>query len=148
MNKIKDHITVFEHESIRFDKGEKRITEDQFKALQSYYGAGVPYYSLRYNGVQFNEYVGVIQVGSTVIEVLPKADKSLHTTPNENKWRSILIGMLKAVNGFDIKSTSDSHLRIKPNTILDLYFEMLVRDCLLYTSLNGTGVRRTKSECL
>ncbi len=128
MNKAKDHITVFEHESIRFDKGEKRITEDQFKALQSYYGAGVPYYSLRYNGVQFNEYVGVIQVGSTLIEVLPKADKSLHTEPNETKWRSILIGMLKAVNGFDIKSTSDSHLKIKPNTILDLYFEMLVRE--------------------
>lgn len=127
MSKVNNHITVFEHESIRFDKGEgnKRLTEDQFKAIEKYYGSGVPYFSLRYNGVQFNEYVGVIQVGDTVIEVLPKADKY---ESDDTKWRKILIGMLKAVGSFDIKSTSDSNLKIKPNTILDLYFEMFIKE--------------------
>lgn len=125
MNKVDQYISVFEHEAIRFDKGEKRLTEEQFKALEKHYGDGLPYYSLRYNGVQFNEHVGVIQIGKTLIEVLPKADKNETDT---GKWRNILIGMLKAVGGFEIKTTSNSNLRIKPNTILDLYFEMFIME--------------------
>lgn len=125
MNNPNTHITVFEHEAIRFDKGEKRITENQFKALQQYYGSGIPYYSLIYNGVRFNEHVGVIQIGKTLIEVLPKADKR---EANENAWRNVLISMLKAVGSFDVKVTSESALKIKPNTILDLYFEMFIKE--------------------
>lgn len=123
MNKGNNHISVFEHESIRFDKGDKRITEEQFKALEKHFGNGLPFYSLRYNGIQFNEHVGVIQIGKTIIEVLPKADKAETDT---KKWKGILIDMLKAVGGFDIKATSNSSLRIKPNSILDLYFEMFI----------------------
>jgi 5-methylcytosine-specific restriction enzyme subunit McrC len=125
LNKEDQYISVFEHEAIRFDKGEKRISQNQFKAMEKHYGDGVPYYSLRYNGVQFNEYVGVIQIGKTLIEVLPKGDKN---ETDIGKWRSILIGMLKAVGGFEINTTSSSNLRIKPNTILDLYFEMFIRE--------------------
>jgi 5-methylcytosine-specific restriction enzyme subunit McrC len=36
------HIVVFEHESIRWDKGDKKITQDQFHALEKYYGNGTP----------------------------------------------------------------------------------------------------------
>jgi 5-methylcytosine-specific restriction enzyme subunit McrC len=125
LNKTKEHLTVFEHEAIRFDKGEKRITKDQFYALQKYFGEGVPFYSLSYNGVKFNEFVGVIQVGTTLVEVLPKVDKADTT---ESNWRNILIGMLRAVGAFDIKTSSESNLKIKPNTILDLYFEMFVKE--------------------
>jgi 5-methylcytosine-specific restriction enzyme subunit McrC len=128
LSRNNEPITVFEHETLRFDKGEKRITPDQFKALQSYYGEGVDYYSLCHNGVQFNEYVGAIQVGSTLIEVLPKADKMGDSKKEEKKWRDILIGMLKAAGSFTIKTTSESSLKIKPNTILDLYFEMFIHE--------------------
>jgi len=128
LNNLKQHITVFEHETVRWDKGENRISEDQFKALQHYYGDGVPFFKLTYNGVQFNEFVGVLQVGTTLIEVLPKADNKSSTVADEIKWRDILIGMLRAVGSFDIKSTSSSHLKIKPNTILDLYFEMFLKE--------------------
>ena len=106
----------------------KRITDEQYKALQHYYGAGVPFFKLIYNGVQFNEYVGVIQIGKTLIEVLPKADKTLHSEVEENKWRDILIGMMRSVGGFNIKSTNSSNLKIKPNSILDLYFEMFINE--------------------
>lgn len=145
MNKAKHHITVFEHETLRFDKGESKITKDQFEALEKYYGDGIPYYSLRYNGVQFNEHVGVIQVGNTVIEVLPKADKASHTETEENKWRDILIGMLKAVGSFEIKSTSNSNLKIKPNTILDLYFELFIKE-VEYLLRNGLVKQYRKKE--
>jgi len=135
--KSESHIIVFEHEILRFDRGEKRMTEDQFKALQLYYGSGVPYYSLCYNGVQFCEYVGVLKVGKTVIEVLPKADKNLKSTVEENKWRDILIGMLRAVGTFNIQSTSQGNLKVKANTILDLYFELFVKEVeyLLHSGL-------------
>lgn len=127
MSNNKNHITVFEHESIRFDKGEKRISEDHFKALCRYHGEnGTPFFSLCYNGVRFNEHVGVIQVNKTLIEVLPKTDKLPKTEVEENKWRDILIGMLKAVGTFDIKVSSSSNLRIRSNSILDLYFELFI----------------------
>jgi len=133
LNKIREHITVFEHETLRFDKGEKRISKEQFNALQRYHGEGVPYYSLCYNGVKFNEYVGAIQVGNTLIEVLPKTDKE---EEDEHKWRTVLIGILKVVHRFNIKSTSTSLLKIKPNTILDLYFELFVKE-IEYLLHNG-----------
>lgn len=119
------HITVFEHGVLRYDIGDNRITEDQFNALERYHGSGIPYYKLIYHGIQFNEHVGVIQVGDTLIEILPKADKN---ETDATLWRNRLIGMLKAVGTFDIKSPSSGNLKIKPNTVLDLYFELFVRE--------------------
>lgn len=126
-------ITVFEHETRRFKKDDPKECA-VLTALQNYYGEGIPYYSLCHNGVKFNEYVGVIQVGGTLIEVLPKADKH---NGDENTWRDILIGMVRAVSGFEVKSTGSSSLKIKPNTILDLYFEMFLNEVeyLLHTGL-------------
>lgn len=137
MSKTTENIVVFEHEILRFDRGENKIPKDQFEALVRYYGNGVPYYKLVYNGVQFNEHVGVIQVGNIVIEVLPKADKNPGSIEEYSKWRNLLIGMLQTVGSFDIKSTSSSNLKIKPNSILDLYFEMYVKEVeyLLHTGL-------------
>lgn len=128
MDKSTHHITVFEHETLRHDKGEKKITIDQYKALEKYYGEGIPYFSLCHNGIQFNEYVGVIQIGTLLIEVLPKADKTKINKEQEEKWRSILIDMLKVAGIFNIKTTGSSHLKIKPNNILDLYFELFISE--------------------
>ncbi|WP_309640732.1 5-methylcytosine restriction system specificity protein McrC [Flavobacterium sp.] len=146
MTKPKENIVVFEHEILRFDRGEKKITEDQFKALERYHGNGVPFFKLVYNGVQFNEHVGVLQVGSTLIEVLPKADRNPHSEKEDKKWRDLLIGMLQAVRSFDIKSSSSSHLKIKPNTVLDLYFEMYVKE-IEYLLHTGLIKKYRKKEC-
>lgn len=145
MSRTRENIVVFEHEILRFDRGEKKITKEQFEALERYYGNGVPFYSLIYNGVQFNEHVGVIQVGNTLIEVLPKADKTPHSETEDKKWRNLLIGMLKAVGSFDIKTTSSSNLKIKPNTILDLYFELFIKE-IEYLLHNGLVKKYRKKE--
>ncbi len=118
-------ITVFEHQILRTDSGVTRITKEQLKTLQSYYGNGVPYYSLIHNGVQFNEHVGVLQIGKTLIEVLPKADKYSN---DAETWRNILIGMLRTVSGFEINNTGNAKLRSKPNSILDLYFGLFITE--------------------
>lgn len=120
-------ITVFEHETLRI--GDGRITPILLESLQRYYGNGVPYFDLVYNGVKFKEYVGVIQAGQTIIEVLPKVDRNNESSgAPETKWRKVLIGMLKVVGAFQVRSTSQSNLTLKSNHILDLYFELFINE--------------------
>lgn len=125
MNKKPNYITVFEHESIKQGKGANQLSEKQLKALQNFYGEnGIPYYNLIHNGIKFKEYVGVIQVNNLVIEVLPKVDKY----QRKSEWQKMLIAMLKAVHTFSVSAPSSSSLSIKPNFILDLYFELFIRE--------------------
>jgi 5-methylcytosine-specific restriction enzyme subunit McrC len=117
------HISVFEHESLK--TGEK-LSLNQLQVLQKHYGLkGVPYYSLIHNGIKFNEFVGVLRVGNLTIEVLPKTQKK---NSDIDTWRDVLIGMLNAVGMFDTKAPSSSALKLKPNSILDLYFELFVNE--------------------
>ncbi|MBD8971741.1 MAG: restriction endonuclease, partial [Prevotella sp.] len=142
MKKEDGHITVFEHETLRSDRGEKRLSQKQLGVLQTFYGEdGVPYYSLVHHGVKFNEYVGVIQIGKTIIEVLPKADKS----GDENTWRNVLISMLRAVGVIDIHAPSSSDLQLRANSVLDLYFELFVKE-LEYLLHRGLVKKYRKTE--
>ncbi|MFV0218647.1 McrC family protein [Empedobacter falsenii] len=137
---IKDNrITVFEHEKLLFNlKNEKE--KQIYEALERYHGDYTPFFKLIRNGVQFSEYVGVIQIGKTTIEVLPKADKS-----GEEKWRNLLIGMIKTVWGFDVKSTGSSSLKLKSNSILELYFELFISE-VEYLLHRGLIKRYRKNE--
>ena len=128
-------ITVFEHESIygTSDGVIEGLTKSQLETLQRFYKErDFPYYTLVHNGVKFSSYVGVLQVGGLVIEVLPKADKVV--LPNagqesmESSWRKMLIGMLQASGLFNVSAPSSSRLAIRPNNILDLYIGLFVHE--------------------
>jgi len=132
-------IVVFEHEKRFFnlkDEKDQQIHE----ALERYHGNYSPFFKLIRNGVQFNEHVGIIQIGKTTIEVLPKADKF-----GEEKWRNLLIGMIKTVWGFDVKSTGSSSLKLKSNSILELYFELFISE-IEYLLHRGLIKRYHKNE--
>ena len=132
--KAREHIRVYEHQHIRLnqqfenDKGEKfAFDQPKLDAFVRFFREGVPYYRLIRNGIQFNEYVGAIQVGNTLVSVLPKADKQQKEDERTKKdWNQILIDMLRAVHGFNVKAPSTSNLKIKSNSVLDLYFELFV----------------------
>ena len=124
-------ITVFEHESIRLNQkfdGDIVFDQNNLNGFQRFYGNGLPYFDLIHNGIRFNQFVGVIQVGETVVEVLPKADKNSISNEVETKWREVLIQMLQFVHGFEIHAPSSSSLKIKQNSILDLYFELFIKE--------------------
>ena len=140
MNNSRKHITVFEHQTLRVNQiiDGVKFDEHRLKALQTYFGEkGVPYFSLIHNGVRFNEFVGVIQVGDTVIEILPKADKIFNDVTEKKQWRDILIDMLFAVGIVDIHTPSSSSLKLKSNSILDLYFQLFLNEVeyLLHSGL-------------
>lgn len=130
MKAKREHIRVFEHKSITLGQEfENEVTFDHTKldAFVRFFGNGVPYYDLIRNGIKFNEHVGAIQVGETLISVLPKADKRQKVDETEKrKWNQVLLDMLRTVHGFDVKAPSSSQLRIKNNSVLDLYFELFI----------------------
>ncbi len=122
MKKQSKTITLFEHDSLKIDNC---FTAAHLAILQRFYGEkGVPYYNLIHNGVKFCEYVGVLQIGDLTIEILPKADKN----ESHSKWQKLLIGMLQAVGAFNIHAPSTATLNIRPNFILDLYFELFIKE--------------------
>ena len=125
------------------------FTETYFKALAAYHAPSEGlYYDLGHRRIIFKEYVGVIQVGHLTIEVLPKADR--HTSGEESKdeWKKMLISMLRAVGLFDIHAPSSTSLKIKTNSILDLYFELYISELeyLLHRGLSKK-YRKTEGNC-
>jgi 5-methylcytosine-specific restriction enzyme subunit McrC len=123
-SKLKNIITVFEHQAIFTNKGVCKLTTKQLEALQNFYKeVDFPYYTLVYKGIRFCEYVGVLQVGNLTIEILPKADKD-----GEEYWRKMLIDMLRAVGLFKVNAPSNSNLSLKNNSVLDLYFELFIQE--------------------
>ncbi|MFM9052588.1 MAG: McrC family protein [Bacteroidota bacterium] len=94
-----------------------------------------------HKGVKFKEHVGVLQIGNVIIEVLPKADHDTDT----DRWRSMLIGMIRASGMFDLKSPTSSHLKIRANAILDLYFERFVSE-IEYLLHRGLSKKYRKTQ--
>jgi 5-methylcytosine-specific restriction enzyme subunit McrC len=131
--KGKHIITTYEHQRLKL--GETiNFEQKHLLALQRYYGEkGTCFFSLIHNGVKFNQFVGVIQVDALVIEVLPKTDQ----TGDECHWRKLLIGMLRAVKSLNVHTSGSTDLKLKSNSILDLYLEVFITEVeqLLYKGL-------------
>ena len=80
------------------------------------------------DGIKFKSYVGVIQVGQLTLEVLPKSDRSKGTEEDYGRWQKALLDMLRLCHKTSIDSTSETRLRKRHNSILDLYFEMYINE--------------------
>ncbi|MDV7187425.1 restriction endonuclease [Lutibacter sp. TH_r2] len=154
MNKKSKYITVFEHETIKVGQKIDGILVDEtiINQLGKFYGdKGVPFFSLTNKGVRFCEYVGVLQVGNLTINILPKADKKVNKNSDisvKKDWNSFLIGMLQSVGIFNVKAPSLSSLKLKSNSILDLYIELFVKEVnyLIHKGLIKK-YRKTEGNC-
>ena len=120
-------IRVFEFEKLHIGG---QFTEDHLDSLAKYNEEhGGAYFKLGYKSVQFQQYVGVIQVGGLTIEILPKVGKTASTKEEKAKWQKILLDMLQQCNWMTVHANEKAPLQFKHNSILEAYLELFIREC-------------------
>lgn len=126
----KNLIQVFEYQKLRFDSSENDFTESHFNAMVKFNEKNDnKYYTIIHKGIKFNNYVGVIQIGGLTLEILPKADKEKHDIERQKKtWQNVLLNMLKVCNHIKVDNISETALKKRYNSILEVYFEMYLNE--------------------
>jgi 5-methylcytosine-specific restriction enzyme subunit McrC len=142
-------LRFYEHERVFFEDSYKNVAYEgapRFSFTKPYIEAisifhqrgGNQYYSLEHEGLKFKHFVGAIQIQDLTIEVLPKIDRpGQGKLINKAGWHDLLIDMLKACKQIKPKSNQRASLKLKSNSILELYIELLVNEMefLLRTGL-------------
>ena len=141
-------ITVFEHQKLMLSANGLNPAHVR-KLLQWNEANGNKYFTFGLKSITFTQYVGVIQVGDRVIEVLPKADRrETDSDATRTKWQGALLTMLRAVHDLPLTSTTESHLHKRRSNVLDFFFGLFVSDV---EDLVRRGLvkryRRTKENC-
>ena len=138
-------IRVFEYESIAFKGKHLRqgFTNEHYRAFESFFNdnENTPFFSLIPHGVRFNSFVGAIHIGKLTIEVLPKAGKD----GNEDTWHRVLLDMLKTCTLLTAKETGNAPLRLRSNSILELYYVLFLNE-LDYLIRRGLIKKYRKTE--
>lgn len=121
-------IQVFEHQTIDV-QSENRFKEQHFRSLVRFgQRNNFKYFQVLNNKIRFNSYVGVIQVNSLNIEILPKADKSQFNEESKSIWHKVLIEMLVESKKLKLDAISNAQLKIKFESLLDLYVEVFLSE--------------------
>ncbi|NDP28711.1 MAG: hypothetical protein GZ087_15005 [Flavobacterium sp.] len=126
-------IQVFEHDKLTSkslcSKGEE-LGDKIIDKLWQYNDSNKNiYFEAIRHGVKFKNFVGVIQIGGTTIEILPKADK-LNTASDSEKdiWHKVLLKMLAQCKKIKVNAVSEASLRKRNHSLLDLYFELYLSE--------------------
>src|SRR5690554_3796924 len=124
----KGFIQVFEYQKLRI--GESGFEKNHFDALVKFNERNDnKYFKPIYNGVQFNSYVGVIQIGGLTLEILPKVDKDdSYSSVQKDKWQKVLLKMLEVCKHIQIDSVSETNLKKRNSSILEVYYEMYLNE--------------------
>ncbi len=124
-------IRVFEYEKLtaksRCTKGQELGTKIIDRLWQYNDAHDNKYFEAIRHGVKFKNYVGVIQIGETTIEILPKTDKNIVSDTEEKEiWHHVLLKMLAQCKKVKVNAVSQASLKKKYHSLLDLYFELFV----------------------
>ena len=124
--KNKKFIQVFEHQRLKYnDSGD--FQKCHFDAMVKFNELHQnKYFTVIDKGILFKNYVGVVQVGGLTIEILPKADKKADA--DKNLWQSVLLNMLKVCKHIRVESVSETQLKKRYHSILDVYFEVYLAE--------------------
>ena len=118
-------IRVFEYSQLSINEV---FTEKHFEQIVKYNEMhGNKYLNIGNRRVYFKNYVGVIQVGSLTIEILPKADKA-QGAEAKNKWHNALVYMLHICGYLNIDSISQADLQIQKLTLIDLFYKVFLAE--------------------
>ena len=128
-------IQIFEHERLTLLENERNeyLLPKELEKLYDFNDKNNnEYFTGIRDGVKFTKYVGVIQIGSLTIEILPKADKKIQ--PNEadfNKWRNALLNMLAICRHIKVDSVSEASLNKRYYSLLELYFDLFLDEVII-----------------
>lgn len=139
-------ITVFEHNRLevgveypvlrdiqRANKGQITKSEiehvefkpEHFNALVKYNEQNESrFFTVGFNKIKFNQYVGVIAVHGLTVEVLPKADGN----DDETKWQQALIDMLKVAHGLPLHESGHAQLALRRTSVLEYFLRLFVEE--------------------
>lgn len=122
----KKFIQVFEYQKLRYDDSEA-FRKHHFDAMVKFNEMNQnKYFTIIHKGIRFGHYVGVIQIGGLTIEILPKADNNENA--DKNLWQNVLLNMLKICKKIQVESISETQLKKRYHSILDVYFELYLNE--------------------
>lgn len=125
--KLKEPIQVFEHQRLLVD-GDERLMQPQLDALWRLNELHeFDYFKPIAKGIQFTQYVGVIQVDGLTIEILPKADKD-SSDNDATKWRDVLLSMLRKCRRLKASTAGAAHVKKQNLNLLEVYFELYLSE--------------------
>ena len=120
-------ISVFEYE--RLNVGEKGFDQYHFNALVKFNDLhGGKYFTIGFNKITFKSYVGVLQVGRKVIEILPKTDNNPSGEQSRSKWQSALLRMLQMAGHLRLNETESASQSITQRSLLDIYLYTFIKE--------------------
>ena len=126
--RINEPIQVFEYDFLGI--GSQGFEIPHWEALGKYNDEhGGNFFRLTHNGVKFQQYVGVIQVGNITIEILPKIGKESVPGGSKDEWQQVLIDMLRECNWMKVYAHEKASLQFKFNSILEAYLELFIKEC-------------------
>lgn len=119
-------IQVFEYQKLRYDDS-GIFRKHHFDAMVKFNELHQnKYFTIIHQGIRFGSYVGVIQIGGLTIEILPKADNNENA--DKNLWQNVLLNMLKICKKIQVESISETQLKKRYHSILDVYFELYLSE--------------------
>lgn len=124
---------VFEWETLRV--GEKEFSQRHFDSLVRWQDQQEDtFFSVGHKKITFQQWVGVIQVGQQIIEVLPKvANKRDSMSPAEReaelqRWKVVLVDMLRKTGRLKVRMADDAELAVREQSLFDLYFQSFLEE--------------------
>lgn len=125
-------IRVFEYEKLTLTEDSKGrvLTKPELQKLYDYNDRNDNiYFTGIRDGIKFKSFVGVIQIGGLTLEILPKADRKETTADSDfDQWQSALLRMLALCNHISVDSVSETNLKKRYHSLLDLYFNIYLEE--------------------
>lgn len=120
---MKPPIRRYEHQKLLI--GEDGFTSSHWKSLLKLNQSNESkYFEILHNGIKFQQYVGIIQVGELAIEIHPKADKH----EEDQKWKGVLLQMLQACGKLRAETYGAANVRRQHLNLLEVYFEIFLTE--------------------
>lgn len=126
---------LFEHERIRVGQtiDGHTLSSSTFDAIAAWQERSPErYVEIGHQSIRATQWVGVIQVGTDVIEILPKADANRDTDAGRadsiRYWKFALLQMVSALRGFRFRHSERASLQLQKHSLLEVFHWMFVEE--------------------